>query len=136
MPEETNRILNSYSEVSGFIADLMGVDGWEGESEYYPFSSADASKGFLEVIYPLTDASGRLLRGASGNGPIFVFLYRRGAWTYLGEMHGAKASAILTNTVTEFNVYAHFSATTGSERHYQLRGGAYECVWERESSSE
>jgi hypothetical protein len=129
-------MLYSYPDVSRFVAELLGVDAWEGESEYYPFSSADASKGFLEVVYPVADASGHLLRGAAGNGPIFIFLYRRGTWTYLGKMHGAKATAIATASTTEFNVYAHASATAGVERHYQLRGEEYVCVWEGDLTEE
>lgn len=136
MPEESKRILNSYPDVSRLIAELMEIDAWEGESEYYPFSSADATKGFLEVVYPVADASGRLLRGASGNGPIFIFLYCRGTWTYLGEMHGAKAAAIATTSTTEFKVYAHVSATAGVERRYQLRGGEYVCVSEADVTVE
>lgn len=136
MPQESKKIFNSYPDVSRFISDLMVVDAWEGESEYYPFAAADASQGFLEVVYPVADASGRLLRGASGNGPIFVFLYCRGVWTYLGEMYGAKAEAIATAMTTEFKVYAHASATAGIERWYQLREGAYVCVWETDVIAE
>jgi len=136
MSQESNANLDSYPAVSQFIAKLLGVDEWDGESEYYPFNSSDASKGFLEVVYPLADASGRLLRGASGNGPIFVFLYCRGSWTYLGEMHGAKAEAITADTMTEFNVYAHVSARSGIERRYQLSGGTYMCVAETDVTAQ
>jgi len=129
MPEEPKSILNSYDEVSRFIAELIGVDAWDGESDYYPFSLTDSTKGFLEIVYPVVGASGRLLRGAAGNGPIFIFLYCRGAWTYLGEMYGTKVTATTDNT-TEFTVYAHVSATTGVERRYQFSDGAYVCVSE------
>ena len=136
MTDDSKRIFTSYPELASFIAELIGVDGWEGDTEYFPFSSDDASKGFLEIVYPVAAASGRLLRGAAGNGPIFIFLYCRGAWTYLGEMHGAKVEAVATSTITEFKTYAHISATTWIERLYRLSGGAYVCVMETDVSSE
>jgi hypothetical protein len=130
MPEESKTVLASYAEVSRFVAARLSIDAWEGESEYYSFCAADPSAGFLEVVYPVADASGRWLRGASGNGPIFIFLYRCGTWTYLGEMHGAKTTSIASSSSTEFKVYAHASATETVERHYQLFGAEYVCVSE------
>jgi hypothetical protein len=130
MRKTPKKILSSYPELSHFVAGMMKVDSWEGDSEYYPLSSADVSIGFLEVVYPVADGSGRLLRGAAGNGPIFIFLYCRGTWTYLGQMHGAKAVAIVTTNTTEFDVYAHATAASGIQRRYQLRGEEYVCVSE------
>jgi hypothetical protein len=136
MPEDPKKTLTSYPEVSRLITELLEVNGWEGESEYYPFSSVNPSGGFLEIVYPVTDASGRSLRGASGNGPIFIFLYRLGTWTYLGEMYGARATAIATDSTTEFKVYAHVSASAGVEREYRLSEGKYVCVSEEDVNTD
>ena len=133
---EGARTFGSYQKLSHFIAERLEVDDWWGEHEYYRFSSVDPSAGVLEVIYPVADSTGRILRGAAGNGEIFVFLYRCGSWTYLGEMHGAKATPIATTGVTEFRVYAHASATAGVERRYKLRGSVYACVSEEDVASE
>ena len=136
MSDQLTRTLTTYAAVIRFIAETMGVDGWEGDCEYHPLSHGDASKGFLELILPLADSRGGLLRGASGNGPIFIFLYRRGTWTYLGEMHGATVEADTGSGTTEFVVYSHESATAGVERRYRLRGVGYECVSETDIVAE
>jgi hypothetical protein len=120
----------NYDDVRVFVAGKLGIDTWEGAYEYYPFSKGDPTKGFLEIIYPEADSSGRLLRGAAGNGPIFIFLYFSGRWTYLGEMYGAKVETDTTTDTTEFVVYAHVSATQGVERRYQFRTSEYVCVSE------
>lgn len=128
--------LTTYDEVVRFVAQRLSVDGWEGDSEYYPCSDGDVSKGFLEIMLPVTDSNGRMLRGASGNGPIYVFLYHRGTWTYLGEMHGATVKANMFQGTTEFLVYGHLSSATAIERRYQLFGMTYKCVSEEEIVSE
>ena len=130
--QEPPRTFKSYLDVAAFISELLAVSGWEGESEYYPFSAINPRAGFLEIVYPNADTSGRSLRGAAGNGPIFIFLYRVGTWTYLGEMQGVLATAITTDNITKFTVYAHMSAAAGIQREYQLSGENYVCVSEEE----
>lgn len=132
MVEPSNITFTSYADVVRFVASKLNVDAWEGDCEYHPISQEDVSKGFLELIVPVADSSARLLRGAAGNGPIFVFLYNRGTWSYYGEMYGAKVTAETFEGNTEFVTFSHASATTGVERRYQLKKITYECVFEEE----
>lgn len=132
MVEHFNSIFTSYTDVVSFVAGKLNVDAWEGDCEYHPLSQENVSKGFLELIIPVTDSSARLLRGVAGNGPIFVFLYNRGTWSYYGEMHGATVTAETVEGNTEFVTYSHTSARAGVERRYRLKGITYECVLEEE----
>jgi hypothetical protein len=136
MVEQFTSTFTSYADVVRFVATKMDVDDWEGDCEYHPFSQEDASKGFLELMLPMADSRGRLLRGAAGNGPIFIFLYYRGTWSYRGEMHGATVIVETVAGITEFVVYSHLSAMAGVERRYRLGGVTYECVSEREIATE
>ena len=133
MVEQFDNTFKTYADVIRFVATKINVgDGWEGDYEYHPFSHGDVSKGFLELMIPVADSRGRLLRGAAGNGPIFIFLYNRGAWSYCGEMHGATITAETVEENTAFVVYSHTSVRAGVERRYRLRGNTYECVAEQE----
>jgi hypothetical protein len=132
MVEQSTSPFTSYADVVRFVARKMNVDGWEGDCEYHPFSQEDVSKGFLELIIPVADSRARLLRGAAGNGPIFVFVYNRGTWSYYGEMHGATVTAETVEGNTEFVTYSHTSARAGVQRRYRLKGITYECVSEQE----
>jgi hypothetical protein len=136
MVKEFTSTFTCYADVVRFVARRMDVDAWEGDCEYYPFSQLDPTKGFLEVMLPMADSCGRLLRGAAGNGPIFIFLYDRGTWSYRGEMHGAKVVAETVEGVTGFIVYSHLSATVGVERRYRLAEITYECVSEQKIVTE
>lgn len=128
--------LGTYSELFDFIRNNTGVDAADCDSQYYPFCQSDPTQGFLELILPVADSRGRLLRGAAGNGPIFIFLYRRGRWSYLGEMHGTQVTADTASRTTEFTVYSHASASSGVQRRYSLQGERYECVAEEEVTNE
>ena len=126
-PQATFR---EYPDLYRAISASIGAELTDCEHEYYPLNSWDPGQGFLEVIFPFVDSRGRLLRGAAGNGPIFVFLYRRGIWTYLGEMYGAKVSADIDAGITKFSVYTHVSSNSGTERQYSLHNGEYICISE------
>ncbi len=128
MSNESRPILNNYTEVLSFVAQKIGVTGSDNDYQYYPFSRDDTSRGFLELIFPVTDSSGRLLRGAAGNGPIFIFLYSRGTWTFLGEMEGTKVTPDTLNETIQFRTYSHVSAISGIERQYEFRHSEYVCV--------
>ena len=132
MVEHSTETFTSYADVVRFVARKLQVDAWEGDCEYHPFSQKDLSKGFLEVIIPVADSRGRVLRGAAGNGPMFVFLYNRGTWSYYGELHGAIVTAETVEGSTEFVTYSHMSARAGVERRYRLKGITYECMSEEE----
>ena len=132
MVEHSINTFTSYADVVRYVARKLNVDSWEGDCAYHPFSQKDVSKGFLEVIIPVADSRGRLLRGAAGNGPMFVFLYKRGTWSFCGELHGAIVTAETVEGGTEFVTYSHTSARAGVERRYRLERLTYECVLEQE----
>jgi hypothetical protein len=136
MPDAKGKILGNYHDVLRLVANAIGAEATENDHQYYPFWQEDSSKGFLELIFPFSDSAGRFLRGAAGNGPIFIFLYCRGTWTFMGEMHGATVTPQPTNSATELLTYIHVSATAGIVCHYQLCDSEYRCTSEEDAIEE
>ncbi|MDP3981388.1 MAG: hypothetical protein Q8Q33_08260 [Chlamydiota bacterium] len=134
-------VLEYIIKESDLEAEAYSLEGWDltatisalieyTKCEYYPYDLHDPGKGFLEVVFPA--AVGRGLRGASGNGPIFVFQIFKGIWNPLGELNGAWVKPNYKLFPTGLNAYGHISAFEAIEYKWVFRSGKYVCVQERE----
>jgi hypothetical protein len=102
-------------------AGLLGAS----EFEYFPFDNSDSGRGFIEVVFPAWG------RGASGNGPIFVFHYERGRCTEIGEVTGAWVEPDFTTSPTALNVCFDASGGRYGEYRHEFRNGRYTLVRHR-----
>ena len=71
--------------LSRFLAKVLS----NSEYRFFQFDRNNLAEGILIFIKPFVSGSGELVTGAAGNGPIYVFLSKKGSVRYLGEMRGA-----------------------------------------------
>lgn len=86
------------------------------------------------IVYPegvyLNDNLIDTVRGASGNGPIFVFGNLQGKWTLIGNLGGNSVTPLSRSNKGYLNLaaYWHMSAVSGIIDEYAWNGEVYELI--------
>ena len=68
--------------------EVMGREGYSDFSQYFDLNS-DGIEEFL--VYPI-EVCKNIIRGASGNGPIYIFQIKDDTWVNIGELNGNRLS--------------------------------------------
>lgn len=89
------------------------------------------------LVYPI-EVCRNVIRGASGNGPIYVYQKQRDAWVNIGDLQGNSLKVISDKTNDYYNIETnyHMSATSGITYLYEFKNigstGGYTQVNEKE----
>ena len=106
-------------EIPGGIKDFLQCD----DDSAYGYESVDLNEdGEKEfIISPWGSCRMEFGRGASGNGPIFVFQKIDNKWEIIGEVEGNSLTVVdsQTNGFYDISSYHHMSAIDGVETLYQ-----------------
>ena len=95
----------------------------------YNFESVDLNgDGVREFVVTLLEACGSSVRGASGNGPIYVYQKKSGVWENTGDLGGSTYSIQNKKTDGYYDImtYWHISCCSGTVDNY---------AWDNASSS-
>ena len=79
--------------------------------------------GTEELLVIPIEVCGTVIRGASGNGPIYVFQKKDNGWIIIGDLIGnqLKISSRKTNNYYNIETNYHMSAVSGFTHTYELK---------------
>lgn len=108
-------------------------DGYRDMSQYFDLNS----DGTDELLILPIEICGNVIRGASGNGPIYIFQKNNEGWVKIGELNGnlLRIENEKTNGYNRLNTNYHMSVNSGIDYFYEYENGNYQMVSESEYSA-
>lgn len=97
--------------------NLNDREGYKDKSIYLDLNSDGADEIIIEPI----EVCGFIIRGASGNGPFYIFQKEGEEWVKIGELNGnlIRVSKEKTNGYFKINTNYHLSAKSGFDTFYE-----------------
>ena len=114
--------------------EINDREGYRDDSKYFDLNS----DGVDEILIFPVEICGFIIRGASGNGPIYVFQKNNEEWVKIGDLEGnlLRAGPDKTNGYYNLNTNYHMSAYSGFDYFYEFKAqsdsetGSYQKVSE------
>jgi len=99
--------------------EITDKDGYRDLSKSFDLNG----DGTEELLVLPIEVCGNVIRGASGNGPIYVFQKKDASWVIIGELVGnqLKISSNKTNNYYNIETNYHMSAASGFTYIYELK---------------
>lgn len=113
--------------------EVTDRDGYRDMSQYFDLNS----DGTDELLILPIEICGNVIRGASGNGPIYIFQKNNEEWVKIGELNGnlLRIENEKTNGYNKLNTNYHMSVNSGIDYFYEYENGNYQMVFETEYSA-
>lgn len=130
--EDLSRIYCDTKE-DGTKYEVTDRDGYRDMSQYFDLNS----DGTDELLILPVEICGNVIRGASGNGPIYIFQKNKEEWVKIGELNGnlLRIENEKTNGYNRLNTNYHMSVNSGIDYFYEYVDGSYQMVFESEYNS-